>query len=400
MRPALALLIGALSLAAPASSQQAAADPFDKPELQKDACSYLKDLFPGRWQPVCDPFNRENLRSAALDPRAIQTRAYQVDKLYRELLGNSYNAKVKNDSDLSRSGSAHTDLVLNRPEEPINERTFAAWYPNDPQLPQAFRLWVVSVNSDIRMQNPYEDQRTRDAVLANNKVNLKKMEDVKDPATFRCRLLGECASGTVQDPILVLTPQSRPGQDFQVGADNRPVRLVAAAPGGSLDGRRIPAPTPSAGSSAPVSGGGTGWGAAALMVVGGLIAGGAAMWNKRQENKAWTDAQKEVTAQDSELRARPAEPAAAKAADPDDPEALVDRGDYQIKRKIKLTPYQEKIVADIVAKADKSDPASIQRYIASGIGLGRYGKLDLEQIEEAGAVGSLVARGDIVFRAR
>lgn len=349
-----------------------------------DACRYLKDI--------------ENKECAGLDEAALaaldgqaQKRKADVAKVYEALKQNAYLEGVKDDKNLTKSSSAGSDILLNPVDPPLNERTIPAWYPNDPKVLDVYRRWIAGVNDALRLakddkNNPVSPERRReiDALLANNKVTLERMKGLKSADEFRCFVGDSCGSRGGADgapgAAAVFTAQSGAATDFAVGADKRPYRLPIAVPGGSLD-RGTPAPT--APEAAPASNGGT-W---AKVAAGGalVLATGAAWWRKREEDGAWTDARKEVAAQEPQAAPVPKAAPAAKAGP-------VNLNGYT------PNPLEQKIIDDIVKNAQRSSPASILQYINAKTNVGGYGYDEGAQAAER--IGSMISSGQIVFSPR
>jgi len=352
-----------------------------------DACRYLKDV--------------ENKECAGLDEVALaaldsaaQKRKADVATVYEALRINSRTDGLVDDKDVRRSASAGNEIVLNRIDPPLNERTIPAWYPNDPQVLAVYRKWIAGVNDALRLakndkDNPVSPERRReiDALLANNKVTLERMKGLKSADEFRCFVGDSCGSrgGVEGGPsgAAVFTAQSGAATDFAVGADNRPYRLPIAQPGGSLD-RGTPAPDTSA--ATPAEGSTSKRVIAAASAAGALaLATGAAWWKKRQDEGQWADAQKEVASQEP------------KAAPP--PKAIDVEAAPVILNGHAPSPSEQKIINDVLKGADRSNPAAIVRFITARTKFGAYG-FDDASIVAAETVSTMVSNGQIVFASK
>lgn len=351
-----------------------------------DACRYLKDV--------------ENKECAGLDEAALaaldeqaQKRKADVAKVYEALRQNAYLEGVKDDKDKSKSSIAGTEIVLNAVEPPLNERTIPAWYPNDPKVLDVYRRWIVGVNDALRMakddkDNPVSAERRReiDALLANNKVTLERMKGLKSADEFRCFVGDSCGSrgGVEGAPTgAVFTAQSAPATDFVVKADNRPYRLQSPQPGGSLD-KGTPSPVTSVAASEEGTTSKRAIAAASALVAAGL-ATGAAWLKKRKEDGEWSDAQKEVAAQEPKAAPAPKAEPVAKAG-PVNLNGYVPDADEQ------------KVINDLVKNAERSSVDSLLKYINAKTNVGGYGYDAVAQAAER--VGTMISNGQIVISPR
>lgn len=352
-----------------------------------DACRYLKDV------ENKDCAGVDDAARAALDAQA-QKRKADVAKVYEALKQNAYLDGVQDDKSTSKSSIAGTEIVLNAVEPPLNERTIPAWYPNDPKVLDVYRRWIVGVNDALRLakadkDNPVSETRRReiDALLANNKVTLERMKGLKSADEFRCFVGDSCGSrgGVEGTPgsSAVFTAQSEAEKDFTVKSDQRPYRLAIAQPGGSLD-QGTPAPVTVADTPADAST--TKKAIAAASAAGALVlATGAAWWKKRQEDGAWTDARKEVAAQEPKAVPVQKEAPPAKAGP-------VNLNGYV------PDPLEQKIIDDIVKNAERSSVESILKYINVKTNVGGYGYDAGAQAAEK--IGSMISSGQIVISPR
>lgn len=375
------------------------------PELT-DACSYLKDI-EAKSQEDCDalkdPAKWAELKAQkpALIESAVKRKG-EVQKVYEEFSRDSSMKKLKNDSDRSKSSSAETILLTSPVSEPLNERTFPAWYPNDKDLLDVYKRWIAGVNERLRREKENEEssvsqerRKEIDALLANNKVFLSRLgDDINTSEKFRCFIGDDCRSqGDVKDQMQVFTAESRKGADFQLGQDDRTTVLRKPSPGGSLQ-KGTPAP------EAPEENSGGGWkkwAVIAAATAGGLALGGSTGMNLGKgglfKKDKWKDAQEEVAEQQEEFEkaAEKEREKAAKEAPP--PKAYKFTDGYQPTRE------DERVINDILENAKYESTDDLMKYITAKTNAGGYGKDPTSSLYEASErVQSMIAQGKLNFR--
>lgn len=383
------------------------------PAELKDVCSYLKDI-ESKSQMDCDvlkdPAQWEKLK--AEKPALIELtgkRKGEVQKVYEEFSKDSGMKKLSNDSDRSKSSSADTILLTTPMSEPLNERTFPSWYPEDKDLLDVYKRWIAGVNEKLRREKeneatPVSAERRKeiDALLANNKVFIARLgSDINTSEKFRCFIGDDCLNrGDVNDQMQVFTPESRKGVDYQLGADNRPAILRQSAPGGSLQ-KEMPAPEKSEEKS---SGGWKKWATMGGLAAAGLLLGGSGSVDFGKANPFKKDlhktAEKEVARQQEDFedqqKARiegKEEEKTASEAPPPKPYQFTD--DYQPNREDML------VINDILDNAKFQSQDDLMKYLTARTNMGGYSKDPTSPLYEAAErISTLVSQGKLTFTAK